>query len=83
MIFFVLQGVIYCLLFKRLLWTIQSVAFLLDPSAVFAGNLQLTLVVVDKECATSNLFYPRILWESLGIPWGFPEKERGNGAVKA
>ena len=83
LIFFVLQGVIYCLLFKRLLWTIQSMAFLLDPSAVFAGNLQLTLVVVDKDWEPPIFFYPKILWESLAIPWGFPEKERGNGAVKA
>ena len=53
-IFFVLQGVIYCLLFKRLLWTIQSLAFLLDPSAVFAGNLQLTLVVDGEDCASNS-----------------------------
>lgn len=79
MIFFVLQGVIYCLLFKRLLWTIQSMALLLDPSAVFAGNLQLTLVVVDKDCATSIVFTQ----EYCGKVWEFPEKDRGNGAVKA
>lgn len=68
-IFFVLQGVIYCLLFKRLLWTIQSMAFLLDPSAVFAGNLQLTLVVVDKDWEPPIFFTQ----EYCGKVWQFPE----------